>query len=1166
MRKALFVGCGGTGGAVLAYLMDQLRSDLAREGIDRIPGGWQFVHVDVPLSPDTVASGLGSVQDQGGQYLSCGPMVDGYDLVDNALTRRLQQTDGGLSQIATWAPRKPEAVTVPVQVGAGQRRSVGRMLTLSKVSSIRDALVSVQQRLNFPESTAETQEAVRRAPRLGALQESVPPVVFVVSSMAGGAGASMALDICRLLAGIGGLSPTTMGLFMASADVFDGLSPDKRNGVRPNALAMLGEIIASQAGAASGHDIALLRAAGLSDGGGVEMPFARVFPVGRFVGVDQVRFGDGTMNAVYRGLGRGLAALLESPSALEDYITHDLGNPQAVPTKSEIFGWGAQDPANLQWGAFGYATLSMGRDRYAEYSAQRISRTCADHLLEGHMQLGNTAGSDSQARALVDAFWDRTCSDLGLPSGGGETPQDEFRSWLFDVAIPRQSVAAMSDAVVRGELATQLPSAQAGTEVAQFVAALNAALGRIRRGLLRASHEQVYASTYRWADELTGRLEEVVTEAVAQHGLAYTQTMLERLQSHCTDWVARGLEGLGAQGPADPAALPSSAAHLIQGLRGALGNGQAIIDKVLADYTGQVSTYIRAEWCKLSARVVRSFAVEVLGPMLEAVTEASRILENARADTSQHTGVARIATDLYQMWPSDGDMQVARRWAEADNEVLLTPSSSFMGQYRDDLPTSLPERNDGRTWEETEAREAVVSVVVAGDWNTTGGVQPPRGLVDRPARWRCRDLGTDPGTGERIVPSRATYDVHVRPAELLHRARLFVNRPGESFRQFVDVSLRQYAQGAGTTESGLADREAEIDQKFNTALTMALPLISVDNTVVHAVHGDDVQYRYKFSAVPFESLPISAKLDDRLAQNRVIEQGSVENFRLSMDQSAVTRIDIFGSYKNYSPLVFEGVLRPIVQQWQQGASDEQRHEFWQSRRARPLAAALPMGDQERRAMVAGWFLGQIVGELAIPQPPYTTPVRVWDREAGTWVAFPHPLLSPPRVFLRSHDWLPAVLESSLLALARIGDAPVASSLRPYQLLRGLFDDALSGPTSTTSGMSTRSGNARLATWVETGVAASGAESRVPGAEAGTTPEQRQRAAREWLGAIGNIVGEEYLPPGVDGATGGGEFSQITTREQAAGTPMFRDLAPDVWWAVRELKAALETEGSGDVVF
>jgi hypothetical protein len=83
-------------------------------------------------------------------------------------------------------------------------------------------------------------------PGLGKFNAAEPPIVLVVSSMAGGAGASMALDVCRLLSLVPGVTPSLVGVFMLAADVFDGLPSDARGGVRANALAMLGEIVAAQ--------------------------------------------------------------------------------------------------------------------------------------------------------------------------------------------------------------------------------------------------------------------------------------------------------------------------------------------------------------------------------------------------------------------------------------------------------------------------------------------------------------------------------------------------------------------------------------------------------------------------------------------------------------------------------------------------------------------------------------------------------------------------------------------------------------------------------------------------------------------------------------------------------------------------------------------------------
>lgn len=139
MRRFLVIGCGGSGAVTLAYMMDQLRSDLAAVGVDKIPGGWQFVSVDVPTAPEAGPDGLGNVRDQGGYYFGSGPQGDSYAVLDNALSNQLGARNS-LDEIGTWAPRDPSAVTVPIGSGAGQYRALGRMITLSKAGGIRDTL------------------------------------------------------------------------------------------------------------------------------------------------------------------------------------------------------------------------------------------------------------------------------------------------------------------------------------------------------------------------------------------------------------------------------------------------------------------------------------------------------------------------------------------------------------------------------------------------------------------------------------------------------------------------------------------------------------------------------------------------------------------------------------------------------------------------------------------------------------------------------------------------------------------------------------------------------------------------------------------------------------------------------------------------------------------
>ncbi|MDN5726544.1 MAG: hypothetical protein L0G99_11525, partial [Propionibacteriales bacterium] len=255
-----------------------------------------------------------------------------------------------------------------------------------------------------------------------------------------------------------------------------------------------------------------------------------------------------------------------------------------------------------------------------------------------------------------------------------------------------------------------------------------------------------------------------------------------------------------------------------------------------------------------------------------------------------------------------------------------------------------------------------------------------------------------------------------------------------------------------------------------------------------------------------------------------------------------------GSYPLYSPLAFESVLKPVGIQW--GSTPPAgRSGFWTHRRSRPLNASLPMGDAERRAMVAGWFLGQVLGEIRIPDSPYNRPVEIWDREIGNWAGFPYPMLTPPSAFKATYDWLPAVLESILLAQTQIHEAPVMASLRPYILLREVYD---SNPLGQSTGILDREAVKRLQEWLPEGKTASGLPPRIPKIAQAQTMDERVESAKEWLEVIRGLAGVHFMAPGRDGAKGGGSFSDISTRDQASQTPIFRDLAPDIHVMAGEL--------------
>lgn len=1151
MRKFLVVGCGGSGGSTLAFMMDQLKSELAAHGVDSIPAGWQFVHVDVPTAPDTDIAGVGTVFQQGGDYIGTGPASGSYSILDNALSQTLNSASA-LGEIGTWAPREPDRINTPIHSGAGQMRAVGRMITLSKTNEVRSGLERAYQRLNLVETNTEM--AALNVPGMGDFHQADPPMILVVSSMAGGAGASMALDICRLLSLVPGVTPSMIGVFMVAADAFDGLPPAARGGVRANALAMLGEIVAAQTTAAADHDAATLSALGQRNGQQHGMPFARVFPVGRFAGVSRTMFGDGSQNALYRGLGRGLAALMLSGKASGDFIAYDLTNNSTdKPALRDTFGWGASSE-NLAWGAFGFASLSMGRDRYGEYAAQRLARTAVDRLRLGHMQPGNTASSIDQVNALADSQWSNICRALELPvPSGNAINQNDVLNWFNTSAFTREEAGRISNTITDEQIVPFIPQA-GGVPASQWLGGTRQRLHERKPALTNMAVEAAYHWGYGYKDQLLARFTTVVEDSITQFGLPYARIVVDRVEALIKDQLLGTLATMAAYGVPPVAAVPQQFETEIS-LMKIIANGQAVIDRLVDALRGQTSNLLSLQVGKTMATVLSAFVSEVVGPMREALSESLTILDQAQAARATAVGLANVGTDQYAAWPSDENLSVPARFDVADNEILITESKTFSTQYENDVV----EAGSGATGQRgfNEGRWLVVGQTIRGLWPVAGGDLAPGGLMEQISSWQPAEFNRDPFTGKPLTPSRATFHVHVAPKELLARSRKFVARKNESFDKFCSLSLREYVRGTDARPSEIPERQRDVIAKFNETLNRAVPLISVNREVVQRLHTDDVKYRFKFSSVPFGELDdVSSALFSKIAENDDIAPETAAILRQALtSEDKVQRIDIFGSYRNYSPLVFDSVLAPVAQQWA-GTSLPERKNFWSQRRSRPLAASLPMGNDERQALVSGWFIAQITGRLRLPEPPYTSAVEVWDEENGRWCQFPNPLLTPPSQFLaKSYDWLPAVLESVLLAVANSHQSPVLSSMRPYNLLRSIYDTSLEEPAS---GLFEITAVDDLAQWIARGETKSGMAGRVPEVTAVSSMEERYENTKKWLGSIRDLAGVHFMEPEFLGAPGGGTFSKIPNRKLASATPLFRDIAPDIYATLGTLLGHLDT--------
>jgi hypothetical protein len=226
MYKVLIVGLGGSGGKTLSFLMDELKVRLGDSWDGKLPAAWKFVHIDVPAVADGVGSNLASpVAELGGTYVGIAGKNSSYSNFDTtAMSSLRNQNPPALDLAARWRPDPRKGDAVAVSGGAGAFRALGRIVTLAGASNIYQTLKAAVDDLSSINSNNDLKAVSRQVGDSGDSEDG-KPLVFLVSSLAGGSGASMVLDVADMLRGLSNDSFDGMhsAAFLYTADVFASL-------------------------------------------------------------------------------------------------------------------------------------------------------------------------------------------------------------------------------------------------------------------------------------------------------------------------------------------------------------------------------------------------------------------------------------------------------------------------------------------------------------------------------------------------------------------------------------------------------------------------------------------------------------------------------------------------------------------------------------------------------------------------------------------------------------------------------------------------------------------------------------------------------------------------------------------------------------------------------
>jgi hypothetical protein len=1045
LQKYLLIGIGGSGGKTLRYTWRELDRRLKATGWDGgVPRAWRFLHIDVPEHPDVVEGDVPSDIGTTAAYLGMAEAPRQYREYDEELSRH----DELLPAIAGWRPNPALDYTSPFR-GAGQRRVVGRVITLTRLNDVGRAIDREVSQLMSSEVEEELR-AINRHLELDDTGSSAdPPTAIVISSLGGGAGSGALLDIIELLKARATeqaqwLDNSLMTILYA-ADVFAHLPDEARRGVEPNTLAALSELLSAfeHEGPVSELEDLLL------DRGGATRPIRgrRTALYNFFIGSKNESVAFPTGHHVFTAVGKALAAQMANEQMRQQFNTYVQTNWGGQPVMPE-FRVTDLDRMNHAASSFGYSNVSLGRALFAQYATERLARRALERLLRGHREQqapGALRREETliaeRAAAIKESFFE--ASGLWEVSTANNQVLDELRD-------ARQKARALDDVVARVRSRVQ----QDGGEhppmswFKHFTSLFDDAAREYEQ---RERTERTERAEH-WVPAIQKRVLATVAAYAGRHGLPVTLELLRLLDLQVSD-AAEELEQDSQKADREETSALNHVLQIFKDIRDAhITPNHERFGHGLADRRSALQRRTESELYAFAAQLLRDLGDGFL-PQLRSAMAAS------------HAGLARSERGEYRgMVEQWSTRAVPTHLRPAPNERLLEPLDGFPEQL-DSLVMAAFELGGAE-----DAESAAIEEIVSGMWPSAfddGGGPPEQRLIRQPANWRpALSAARGPAAGA----SKASFSAAIDPDRLRAASAAWVRRRRGPVHQHVEGRLLDWLQH---DHVDAVDRAARFASAFDQAIMSAQPLISINPTTFRVVHGAPVpRAGVAVTEIPLDVDHRARQRVEESLRNAGVEPGDIDaKFNPNSSASEIELSTFVGS--SVHPVVFDSLMGPIQRDWQARGDASRRSQFWQFRRSRTLPAFIPVSPWRQRAIVRGWLTADLLGYVPMLRGSWeAAPLAVWTPR-GT-ERFPKYLLGKP---VNDHgSVIPALLESLPLALLTFATGH-AGELAAYLRLLDL------GQSPTGSHDEYAEVHPEVAAWIEYGVVAE----PEPGFDSAPTP-------------------------------------------------------------------------------
>lgn len=1073
-RRILFVGLGGSGGKTLRFIKRDLRAWLDQAGWTQkhIPRGFQFLHIDTPTVEDgREVTSADMLEDD--EYVGLiGPGV--------TLTSVVQGLDSNpdFTELAGWRVN-PSEVDVSLQDGAGQYRAVGRTVALSQIATVKRGLANAIQKINSKLAVEDntTLWGLTGQEVKGGQQE---PFVFVISSLAGGTGAGLLIDVCDVLRI---LEPTwgakSFGI-LYTPEVFGDLGAASTGGVQPNSLAAINEVLngyylkAVAAGGAGtvGANFVSTRQSRLLASAGIAGSVAKSGPEYPFlVGIQNtsnMQYESGVQ--VFAAIGGVLSAvcrdvLVQSQFQKKTFENWNMQATNNVVATDILINIGSQVERGVAaFQSLGCAKVSVGSRYLRQYAAQRLAKDAYRWITRYHTE-------EIEARQIQE---DQGIND---PREISRRIALKHKDWFLKVAqldergIDRNDVTAFLTPVEAE--AEKVKSFEEAKRLAdRGKANSNGWLEWIADAVrnVASSYDDmmmplVDRQVALWVAEHPERLITSVEKSIARFGLQVTVELLKLTIEEFLD-PANGViaEIMGPtehgeyvrlsqetqwQSAAEAELGQSKGRYTIQSnervglaIWNSLNYAVMSVDVKIRERAGLLLT----EYCNA-----------VLTPIQQALTNA--LVKVTSPDEEEKT-------TNWPLWNYGSDTPHSDLLPTKNELTLIEPeefSDVFVQKLAESMDGDMNFREDHRATARADVISGQFIRELAADRNV---ITADAGIRVR-ATWQP-SFNLIKSRGTVRAQSEINVEFAFAPEDLRKRAELWLDREGTALQKFLSAGLAAYTKSEGpfknTNPQEMATRQSRLVSKLRAAIELSSPLVETNvqlAQVIGSTQGDDKF----FSGIPFNEHPLKAEVQALVRPHIENSTQSLSDVIVSGEAEAIEVVSFLNGPQQ--PIIFKSLLSPIAAKWAEFRfNPPERISFWTLRRARLAGEAIPAPQAHIVAMIRGWFTAQMLGLIDIPRGE-GRPIRI----AQGWLpyeasSFPEMLLTYGSGSDYHEETLFSVLESLGLALVESCQLSNTSPLNAYIALRNF---GVTDPENMTSGiLQYKRANSLLRDWITTG--------------------------------------------------------------------------------------------------